>query len=65
MTITTRRQRQRQENQKRRQRLLAKRAGRMEAARWCYEQAKWMFEEDNIAGVVYWEREFRKATAKI
>lgn len=65
MTITTKRQRQRQENQKRRQRLLAKRAGRMEAARFCYEQAKWMYEENCIPGVMYWEQEYKKATAKI
>ena len=65
MTITTKRQRQRQENQKRRQRLLAKRAGKMAVARFCYDQAKWMFEEDNIAGVIYWEHQYKEANAKI
>lgn len=65
ITITTRRQKQRQENQKRRSRLLAERAGKMSAAHFCYENAKFYWEEDNLPGVVYWENEFRQATAKI
>ena len=66
MTLATKKQKKEwKQNQKRRARALAERAGRMSAARYCYETAKWYFEEDNIAGCVFWEREYRKATAKI
>ena len=66
MTLSTRRQRQeRKQNQRRRERLLAKRAAKMETAHFCYEQAKFYWENENLPGVVYWEHQYKEANAKI
>lgn len=62
--MTTRRQKERQHRKNQRERLLAIRERKMSTAKFAYECAKFYYENDNLPGVMYWEREGRLLSAE-
>lgn len=57
--MTTRRQKQRNLRKSNRERLLAIRDCKMNAARFAFECARFYHENDNLPGTMFWEREGR------
>lgn len=62
--MTTRRQKERQNRKEQRERLLAIRERKMSTAKFAYDCAKFYHENDNLPGVMYWEREGRLLLAE-